>query len=101
MDKSIVISGPYYQFSNPFGDRVTCQRDVWYVSRSLTKKELNSKKISPIKKILKRVSLGVIVKPRNQKRYVIDQIYPLKEYKTLSGAVNYLVKNEGELVFCT
>ena len=91
---NIVISGPYYQFSNPFGDRVTCQRDVWYVSRPLTKKELNSKKISPIKKILKSASLGIIIRSRRHKdRYVIDQLYPLKEYKTLRGAVNYLVKN--------
>ena len=96
---NIEISGPYYKFSKPYGTFVTLQRDEWFVSRKLSKKEL--KTASECSKITGSRSLGRIIKFRNRDDYVIDQLYPDKRYKTLKGAVNFLVRNEGKLVFCT
>jgi len=94
--KKIEVNGPYYKFSSPFG-KATLPRDEWFVSRLLEPNE----QITEIQKILKSVCLGNIVKFKDRKDYCISQLYPSKYFKTLKKAVNFLVKNEGKLVFCS
>jgi len=99
LPENIELSGPYYKFSKPYGTFVTCQRDEWYVSKKLTEQE---KEIAtPISKIFGKTCLGNIVKFREQKVYVISQLYPRVEFKTLRGAVMFLIRNERKLVFCS
>jgi hypothetical protein len=96
--KAIEVSGPFFRFSSPYGI-ATLERDEWFVSRKLTEEEL--KTASPIAKLLKSTSLGHISKFRGNNSYVINSLYPIKRFKTLKGAINFLVKNDGKLVFCT
>jgi len=98
MNNDIDISGPYREYHRPYGT-VTGYHDEWFVSRRLSDQEL--KTASPMQQILKTKSLGVIHQPKNQKRFVISQLYPNKEYKTLRGAINFLIRSECKLVFCT
>jgi len=78
----VEIAGPYYKFSTPFGE-ATSHRDEWFVS-------MNDK------------CLGRIIRfRRNKRRYVIDQLYPTKDFHSLVKAVDFLVENKGKLVFCT
>lgn len=102
--ENIQISGPYYEFSKYYGiygsgtGTVTLERDEWYVSRLLKPHEQKTE----MQKILKSTSLGHITKFRkHNKDYVINQLFPYKGFKTLQGAINFLIKNEGKLVFCT
>lgn len=101
--KGIEVNGPYYKFSSPYGVAIPgSEWHQWFVSRNLTEAELNDPKTSEISKILKSRCLGEISHRLNQpKRYVICQLFPLKEFKTLQAAIDYLVKMEGQLVFCT
>jgi hypothetical protein len=70
----------------------------WYVSRKLKEEEIKTE----VQKLFKTKSLGSIVRfDRNPKRYVIDRLYPIKSYNSLKKAVNFLIKNENKLVFCT
>ena len=102
MKKQIEISGPYYEFFKPYGTFVTCERDVWYVKRKLSAKELKSDKASECSKITGERMLGSIVRPRKHNRsYVIDQLFPRKAFNSLKKAINFLTDNEGKLVFCT
>jgi hypothetical protein len=97
--KIISVHGPYFKFSKPFGTFVTCRRDEWFVERVATDKE---KQTSKIAKILGTVSLGVIVRPhRTKRRHVISQLYPTQEFQSLKKALEFLVENDGKLVFCT
>ena len=63
LQRNIVVSGPYYEFSKPYGTFVTCQRDIWYVSKKLTKKQQKTK----VQKITGKAGLGSIVKPRRRR----------------------------------
>jgi len=93
----IKISGPYFNFDRPYGDWTTLHRDEYFVSRPLSKKEQKTE----FQKITGSTCLGRIIKFRNRSDYVIDQLFPRKAFKSLKTAVNFLVKNEGKLVFCT
>ena len=97
--KTVKVSGPFYKFSKPYGTFVTCERDEWYVSRAATPAEMRK---SEFAKIFKTRSLGVIVCFRsNKRRYVIDQLYPTKAFPSLTKAIEFLVENDGKLVFCS
>jgi len=97
--KTVSITGPYYTFSSPYGTGVTCERDEWYVSRVATAAE---KRKSEITKLLGTRCLGNIVRPRrNKRRYVISQLYPMVTLTSLKKAIEFLVENDGKLVFCT
>ena len=95
--KNLKISGPFYNFSCPYGTFVTLERDEWFISRKLESHEQKTE----IQKILKSESLGRIIKFRNRKDYVIDQLYPRKAFKTLKSSINFLIKNRGKLTFCS
>jgi len=97
----ISVSGPFTEYSSPFGRVLdSMNRHIWYVSRKLTPKEL--KKASEIGKILKTTSLGVISRfDAIPNRYVIRNLFPYVSFNSLSKAVNFLIKNEGKLVFCS
>jgi len=97
MKKKIEISGPYYKFSKPYGTWTTLHRDEWFISRPLPKKEQKTE----VQKITGKRMLGCIIKFRNRDEYVIDQLHPRKAFKRFQNAVNFLVRNEGKLVFCT
>ena len=97
LPKNITLSGPYYKFSCPYGDQTTLHRDEWYVSKTLSKSEQKTE----IQKILGSTCLGSITKFRNRKDYVIDQLYPYTSFPSLTKAINFLIDNEGKLVFCT
>lgn len=98
LQSSIELAGPYYEYSAPYGVvHKTLDRDIWYVKRKLTKRQRKTE----FQKITGESMLGSIVKFRNRKVYVISQLYPRKDFKTLKGAINFLVRNEGKLVFCT
>jgi hypothetical protein len=101
--KAIMLSGPYYKVSHPFGVAVeSTARHEWFVSRDLTPEELADPNTSEIRKLLKSVSLGHITNFLSQpKRFVIDQLFPIKEFKSLKRAIEFLVENEGKLVFCS
>ena len=103
MKKQIEVFGPYFEYSSPYGKVVeSLNRDVWFVSRKLTQQELDNPKTSEIRKMFKEVSLGVIVRfQRHKRRYIIDQLFPVVAFNSLKKAVDFLVKNEGKLVFCT
>jgi hypothetical protein len=97
LQDNIRLSGPYYKFSKPYGTYVTCERDIWFVSKTLNKSEIKSE----FQKITGETCLGSIVKFRNRQDYIIEQLYPHKAFKTLKGAINFLIRNEGKLVFCS
>lgn len=79
---AVIITGPYFKFSTPYG-KALLQRDEWFVS-------MNDK------------CIGRIIRfRRNKRRYVIDQLYPTKDFRSLTKAVDFLVENKGKLVFCT
>lgn len=103
MNKNITVDGPFFEYSSRCGIvSESLNRDVWFVSRSLSDKELNDPKISEISRILKGYSLGVIVRYQNKKhRYIIRQLHPHVEFTSLKKAVAFLIENEGKLVFCT
>jgi hypothetical protein len=96
---NIEISGPYAECSSPFGfGKVTLSRDCWFVSRILSPKERKT----ACQKILGTKSLGVIVRFKSEdKRFVISQLFPVKAFSSLRKAVDFLVKNEGKIVFCS
>ena len=96
LPKSIELSGPYYKFSSPYG-KATLQRDEWFVKRKLTK----SQQKTECQKITGSKSLGRIIKFKNRRDYVIDQLYPRQAFKSLQKAIDFLISNEGKLVFCT
>jgi len=98
MKNDIKVSGPYYDFSKPYGTFTTLERDIWFVNRKLSKKEQKTE----FQKITGQRCLGSIVCfRRHPNRFVIEQLHPTKAFKTLKGAVNFLIKNEGKLIFCT
>ncbi len=99
--KNIEISGPFFKFSSPYGDRTTLHRDEWFVSRKLTKRQLASPKCSKISRILGEHCLGNIIKFKNRSDYVISQLFPRTAFNSLDKAVQFLVENEGKLVFCS
>jgi len=86
--KNILVSEPYALSSAPWGRVIeSLNRKVWSVS-----KQSNTKTIY----------LGSVVKFNDQpNRYVIHQLYPMKDFRTLKGAVNFLARNEGKLCFCS
>ena len=95
--KDIEISGPYFEFSSPYGKAIeSMNRDIWYVSRKLCADEITTE----IRKILGTTCLGKIINFKDQKdRYIISQTYPIQEFKSLEEAIEYLVMNEGKIVF--
>lgn len=97
LPRNIILSGPYYKFSNPRGNGVTCQRDEWFVSKKLSERQQKTE----FQKIFGKSCLGNIVKFRGQREYVISQLYPRKDFPTLQQAINFLIENEGKLVFCS
>jgi hypothetical protein len=101
MSKNIIVSGPYYKFSKPYGTFVTCERDEYFVSRKLTDEELNSRDCSECGKITKKRGLGCIVMPHRRGVYIISQLFPEVSFKTLDEAIQFLVANENQLVFCS
>jgi len=95
--QDIEISGPYFKFSSPYGKAIeSTYRDIWYVSRKLCADEMTTE----IMKILGTTCLGEIINFRDQKdRYIISQTYPIQEFKSLEEAIEYLIENEGKIVF--
>jgi len=93
---NVSVSGPYFEFSYPYGDS-TLHRDMWYVSKKLSKAQQKTE----FQKILGKTCLGCIIKFRNRKEYVIDQLYPHKALPSLQKAVDFLIKNQDKLVFCS
>jgi hypothetical protein len=81
MDVGVQVTGPYFAFSSPYG-KPTLDRDEWFVNS-------NGK------------CIGRIVKFMGHKDYVIDQLFPRTAFRSLKKAVDFLVENNGKLVFCT
>ena len=109
MNENIIVSGPFFKCSNPYGDHVTCKRDEYYVSRKRTEAELEAELSNPetskIRRMLLEIegklSIGRITMPHRRKEFVISQLYPDTSFKTLEEAVQFLADNEGKLVFCS
>ena len=97
LPENVTISGPYYEFCNPYGGGVTLEHDEWFVSRKLKEDEQKTE----FQKICGSACLGSIVRFRGKRKYIISQLYPDKRFSTLQKAVDFLIKNEGKLVFCT
>jgi hypothetical protein len=95
------LSGPFFTFSSPYGTWTTCHRDEYYLTRHLTPEQLKS--ATDFQKITKSICLGKIVSSHKHKprKYCIDQLYPYVVLPSLQKAVDYLIQNEGKLVFCT
>ena len=101
--KHYELSGPFFKYSSPYGKvHPSMNRNQWFLSRKLTKKELASPKTSEISKIIKSKCLGVIVRyDSDPKRYIIEQLFPAVSFGSLPKAINYLKENENKLVFCS
>jgi len=93
----IIVSGPYYRSSCPYGTFTTLHRREWYINRNLSPK----KRKTPIEKILGTTCLGCIIKFDNRRDYAINQLYPRTAFPSLKKAIQFLITNEGKLVFCT
>ena len=93
----IKIEGPFEDCSTPFGWATTF-RETWFVTRPLPLKERKT----PCQKITGSKGLGSIVRFKNHpKRFVINDLHPVKAFDSLKKAVDFLVKNEGKIVFCS
>lgn len=92
-----MISGPWHDFSRPYGSWTACHRDEWFVTKILTKKQQKTE----AQKITGDTCLGKIVKPRRRRKYIINQLHPEVAFNTLQEAVDYLIENHGKLTFCT
>lgn len=97
--KIITLEGPFEDCSLPFGfGRPTLYRATWFVTRPLPPKERKTL----CQKITGSKGLGSIVRFDNdKKRFVINDLHPVKAFDSLKKAVNFLVKNEGKIVFCS
>lgn len=98
-DKEIRISGPFYKYSSPYGKvHHSLDRDEWFVSIILPKE----KQVTEFQKLFGSTSLGIIVRYHsNRKRFIISQLYPSVSFNSLKKAINFLIENEGKLVFCS
>lgn len=94
--KTYEINGPYLEYSSPYGVATLC-RQGWFVSRKLDPTE----QATPIQKILGDKCLGKITRFKNQRRFIINNLFPSVSFTSLKKTVNYLVENEGKLVFCS
>jgi len=95
------LDGPYFKYSSPYGKVVeSLNRQEWFVSREVPKT-----KTTDAFEILRQKygkTIGVIEKFDNEKnRYIITQTYPTEQFKTLQKAINFLIKNEGKIVYCS
>ena len=97
------LTGPFFKYSSPYGTVSTSMnRREYFLSRNLTPEEIDDPKTSEFRKITKSVTLGVIIKFDNQpKRFIIDQLFPIISFPSLKKAINFLIEEEGKLVFCT
>ena len=87
--RQIALSGPYYTFDSPYGQQTTLQRDVWYVLQKLPPEKCKTE----IQRVLGSRCLGCIVRFRsNKRRYIIEQSYPPRTFKTLREAIAHLVE---------
>jgi hypothetical protein len=95
----ITLEGPFESCSLPFGfGRPTLYRENWFVTRPLPPKERKT----PCQKITGSKGLGSIVRLDGKpKRFVINDLHPVKAFDSLKKAVDFLVKNEGKIVFCS
>jgi hypothetical protein len=92
-----VISGPYKQYSFPYG-KATCGRNEWWVSRPLRPGEPGPFGFADEKE---RV-LGKIIQFDGQdNRFVINQAWPGVDLPTLEEAVQWLMDNEGKWTACS
>jgi hypothetical protein len=100
---NIIISGPFLKTYAPWGKVIeSCSRNEWFVSRKATSKDKKSK--SEIRRrvanITGEICLGSFCQLiSNPKRFIVLHTYPQVEFNTMEKAVNYLVKNEGKIVF--
>lgn len=98
LPNGITVSGPYYKVCHGRSMTPSLERDEWFVSKTLTKRDQKTE----IQKIFGSTCLGNIVRFRNNmKRFVISQLYPTKNFSSLEKAVQFLIDNQGKLVFCT
>jgi hypothetical protein len=95
----IKIEGPFEDCSLPFGFGMpTLYRETWFVTRPLPPKERKT----PCQKITGSKGLGSIVRFKNHpKRFVVNDLHPVKAFDSLKKAVDFLVKNDGKIVFCS
>ncbi len=85
------VSGPYFEFSCPFGTWTALERDVWYVSRSATEAEMAE---SMVARVLKERCLGKITRFRsNMDRFLVDE-WNAPEFASLEDAVAYLTEKD-------
>lgn len=89
---SIVVSGPHYRVSAPWGIALeSTAKYEWFLYKPLTDKDLEDPNISEICKILKEISLGDVVNYIDQpKRFIVRDSE--REFKSLNGAIRFVVK---------
>ena len=110
-NNNILIRGPFNEYNSSqgtssllmaSGERLkSAHRQVWYISRPTNNEELDK---SLLLRTLKEKSLGVIIFAKNRhstKKYVINRLFPIRDFSTFKQALNFLVKNDGKLVFCS
>ena len=95
------LSGPYTQYSAPFGKVIESLNHVqWFLSRQVPKTKTRDPYQIYWQKYGK--TIGKIERfDKYKQRYIIPQTYPLIEFKTLQKAVNFLIKNEGKISYCS
>lgn len=114
----VEISGPFTKFYSPFGVALPhSKREIWYVSRQRTPEEIKKREdefpeftkrakleLSPetYKKYISEITFGEISHwigcPR---RFVIPQLFPVVSFNSLKKTIQYLIKNDGKLIYCS
>ena len=101
LPKDYELTGPYAKYSAPFGIvSESLNRVQWFVSRAVPKTKTKDPCQVHYQKYGK--TIGRIERFDRQKhRYIIPQTFPLIEFNTLQKTINYLIKNEGKIIYCS
>ena len=97
------LTGPYLVSSAPYGKTIeSLNKHQWFLSRyNISKEEL--KRYPPdYSQIFNKYGkcIGHIEQfENNSNRYLLPQTYPLIEFPTLQEIVQYLIDNEGKIVY--
>ena len=105
LPKNYELSGPYFKYSSPWGKVVeSMNRRQWFLTRSNIP-EVELKKLPKDYAKYYRAygkTIGEIERFDNQpRRYILPQTYPTIEFNSLQKIVDYLIDNEGKIVYCT
>ena len=95
------LSGPFFNYASPYG-KVYFNSNEWFLTRhNIPKSELKGKNKELADHYFKYGKcIGRVKRFGNQpRRYILPQTHPIIEFKSLQKALNYLIENEGKIVY--